>query len=307
MIISASRRTDIPAFYSEWFFRRLNEGCVLIPNPRNPRRLGRVNLSPDNVDCIVFWSKNPRPMIDRWEQLDAMGYPFYVQFTLTPYGKDIERNLPSKEQLIRDFIQLSEKIGAQRLVWRYDPIFIDKDHPVSWHIEQFSRMCHELQSHTCRCIISFMDVYRNNRTRFHNMTQEEMRQVALGLSQVAKRYRLPLFTCAEEIDLSAYDIQHASCVDRGLIGQIAGCPIDAKKDAGQRASCGCIASVDIGAYDTCGNGCAYCYATFSQSRVLQRMATHDPAAPMLTGWPTGDETITDRTAPSQKISQLSLF
>lgn len=307
MIVSASRRTDIPAYYSQWLLDRLREGYVLIPHPRNARRLGRVELSPDNVDCLVFWTKNPAPMLDRLPQIEAMGYLFYFQFTLTPYGPEVERNLPPKREIIRTFRELSRRIGPQRMVWRCDPVMITEKYPVAWHLERFRELCEALQGTACRCVFSFIDPYPHIGRALRTPSREEMLAVAEGFSRIAAGYRLPLFTCAEEIDLSRFSIGHGACIDRDLIGRIVGRPIRARKDPGQRPACGCMESVDIGAYDTCPSGCAYCYATTSEKAVRDRMRAHDPGSPLLTGIPRGDEIITDRTTPSQKINQLSLF
>ena len=307
MIISASRRTDIPAFYSEWFINRLREGYALIPNPRNASRLGRVELSPDNVDCIVFWTKNPLPMLDRLAQIDEMGYNYYIQFTLTPYGKTVEAGLPPKSELIAAFVEMSCRIGAARSVWRYDPVFIDNERTMDWHITRFAEMCDKLRGRTERCILSFIDIYRGMHGKFRAMTRDEMLTMAQGFSKIAKQHGISLLTCSEEIDLAQYGIGRAACIDKELIERIIGQPITAKKDANQRAACACIASVDIGAYDTCANGCAYCYATSSPRTAERRLAGHDPSAPMITGYPRGDEIITDRTTPSQRIEQLSMF
>lgn len=307
MILSASRRTDIPAFYSEWLLKRLEAGWVMTPNPRNPNRISRVELSPGNVDCIVFWTKNPAPMLDKLDRIGQMGYPFYFQFTLTPYGKTIERNLPPKAELLRTFAGLSERIGAARVVWRYDPVLIDAAHTVGWHLEQFQRLCEELHPFTRRCVLSFIDPCPGAGGRFRAMRREEMRAVASGFAQTAQKYGLALFTCAEEIDLKEYGIGHSACIDRELIERITGCGIAAKKDPGQRPACRCVESVDIGAYNTCAHGCAYCYATSGAASALRRVRSHDPDAPMLTGYPAGGESITDRAAPSQKEDQLRLF
>lgn len=307
MIISASRRTDIPAFFSDWFIERLRQGYALIPNPRNRNRLGKVEISPKNVDCIVFWTKNPIPMFNKLETIGNMGYPYYFQFTLTPYGKNVERHLPSKSRLIQSFIQLSERTSADRVIWRYDPIIVDDNHPISWHVEQFSKMCEKLQSYTRRCVLSFVDPYKSIANSFRALTNNEMIQLASHLSKIAKQQGITLSTCAENIDLSPYHITHNSCIDKDLIEKIIGIPLQAKIDKNQRAACCCIESVDIGVYDTCANGCAYCYAVSSQKTVLRRIRAHDPKAPMITGYPRGDEIVTDRTTPSQKINQLRLF
>ena len=306
MIISASRRTDIPAFYSEWLINRLNEGYVIIPNSRDAGRLGRVSLSPGNVDCIVFWTKNPAPMMDKLKHLDAMGYSYYIQFTLTPYGRDTEVFLPPKSELMETFTEMSGRIGKERSVWRYDPVYIDEKHPVGWHVNQFSEMCGKLQPYAGRCVLSFIDIYRNSRTKFREMTNAEITKIAESFSQIAEAYGLSLYTCSEEIDLAEYGIRHAACIDKALIELITGYSIKAKKDANQRAACRCVESVDIGAYDTCLHGCAYCYAVPGRAPLLRRGLAHDPNAPMITGYPAGHEIVTDRTRPSQKINQISL-
>lgn len=306
MILSASRRTDIPAFYSAWMMRRLEEGFVLVPNPRNPKRLGRVALSPDSVDCIVFWSKNPAPMLDKLDAIGRMGYRFYFEFTVTPYGEALEPGLPPLAARIDTFRRLSDILGPERVDWRCDPIMMNTNFPASWHRDRFGELCAALADSTRRCILSFIDVYPHLKKRLTGMNETEMRAIARDFSNIARQFDLPLFTCAEEIDLSEWDIGHASCIDGEKIGRIAGYPVAAKKDPGQRAACGCIESVDIGVYDTCSHGCVYCYATTSASAVTRRTQAHDPDSPMLTGCPSGDEIITDRTRPSCRTTQLLL-
>lgn len=307
MILSASRRTDLPAYYSEWLMNRLKEKYVLIPNPRNPKQLGRVSLSPEWVDCIVFWTKNPRPMMDRLEEIEQLGYRYYFQFTLTPYGPELERNLPPKTELVKTFLELSRKIGAERMVWRYDPVIVNESFPVEWHLERFRQFCGTLQGAAGRCVFSYLDAYPNISRKFRELNRDEMLAIAKGFSRTAKNYHMPLFSCSETIDLSRFQIQHSACIDPKLIEKIVGCPIKARKDPNQRPACGCIESVDIGVYDTCQNGCAYCYATSSEKAVHRRVQAHDSMSPMLTGYPVGDERITDRTSASQKILQLSLL
>jgi len=307
MIISASRRTDIPALYSKWLLNRLEAGFVMVPNPRVPNRLGRVEFSPDNVDCIVFWTKNPAPMLDKLNRIKAMGYEFYFQFTLTPYGKTIERNLPPKTELIDTFAELGHRLGAERIVWRYDPILLDGVHSIHWHYKCFNELCEELHPFTRRCVLSFIDPYKHIAGRFQEMRHEEMIAIASSFSKIAKKYELALFACAEETDLMEYGIRRSSCIDLELIEQILGCGIKAKRDSSQRPKCECVESIDIGVYDTCTNECTYCYATTSPSAALRRFQNHSPDTPMLTGCPIGEEIITDRTTKSQKINQLRLF
>lgn len=307
MIISASRRTDIPASFGEWFMGRLREGFVLVPNPYSPKTLRRIPLTPDAVDCIVFWSKNPQPFLRFLPELDRMGYPFYFQFTLNPYGVAVEQKLPALEARIDTFHLLSEQIGPQRLVWRYDPVIESEAYPADWQMEQFERLCAQLHSETCRCIFSFFDRYRKDKSGFQEADAQSMHQIARGFSEIAKRYALPLFTCSEPIDLSVYGIAHAACIDPNMIGQFIGCPVRAEKDANQRPFCGCMQSVDIGSYDSCTNGCVYCYANQGMERARRRAATHDPRSPLLLGWPDGTEKIINVPAKSLRLAQATLF
>lgn len=312
MIISASRRTDIPAFYPEWFINRLKEGFAYIKNPRNPNRIASVTLNTEIVDCIVFWTKNPRPMLSKLEIIDKMGYPYYFQFTITPYDNYVEKGLPPKSEIIETFKELSDKIGKHRVVWRYDPVIISKDFSEQYHFDTFSKMCDILGDHTNKCIFSFVDFYRKIRESGKGIVDYEVgnfnrSRIAQGFSKIAKSHNIMLETCAETNDLSLYGVLHASCIDSTMIENIIGYPIHGKKDPNQRSACGCIESVDIGAYDSCSHGCVYCYATTSENMVRKNMQQHDPRSPMLIGHPRGDEIITAREANCYKVMQSSLF
>lgn len=189
MIISASRRTDIPSFYGEWFVNRLKDGYVLIQNPYNKYRYSKANLTREAVDCIVFWTKNPRPFLPYLNEIDNMGYRYYFQFTLTPYSKQVEKNLPPKEELLNDFIILSKKIGKDRIVWRYDPVIIDNNFTVEYHIKSFEKMANELCGFTNKCIISFVDSYNNLTTRLgyepkYKMSKENIEKIASAFGQI---------------------------------------------------------------------------------------------------------------------------
>jgi len=160
MIISASRRTDIPALYSKWFLNRLTEGVFLIPNPYNDKVVTKIRVTKDNVDCIVFWTKDASGIMDKLERVDEMGYKYYFQYTVTGYGSDIEKNLWGIDKRIENFILLSEKIGRNKVVWRYDPIFVNDKYSVDWHLETFEYLCSKLFSYTNRSIISYIDIYK---------------------------------------------------------------------------------------------------------------------------------------------------
>lgn len=307
MIISASRRTDIPCCYSDWLLRRLQEGYALVRNPYNARQLSRVDLSPEKVDCIVFWSKNPAPLMPHLPAIRAAGYCFYFQFTLTPYADRWEPGLPPLKERLNTLCALSEQVGPQRVVWRYDPVILDGDCSLSYHTGQFAFLCRQLSPYVDECVFSFADQYRHLKGLFPSITPAQMDEAARELGGIAQAYGISLSSCCEEIDLHAYGITHSSCIDQKRIERLLGMPIQASPDPGQRPGCGCIQSVDIGEYGTCPNGCRYCYASRSQAAAQRRYALHDARSPLLTGWPQGDETITDRSAASCKIRQTSLF
>ena len=307
MIISASRRTDIPGFYSEWLLQRLKEGRVLVPNPWNPRRLGSIRLSPDHVDCIVFWTKNAAPMMEKLDAVDALGYRYYFSFTVTPYGPDVERHLPPKVRIMETFRRLSERLGPERVDWRFDPVVVDGGHSLQWHLDRFGEMCGRLSGFTGRCIVNFIKSYPHLADRVREMETPLIRQTARGLAKIAAEYRLPLYNCTEKWNLRDLGIEFGACIDRGKIERLLGGAVRARKDPGQPKICRCLESVDIGMYNTCGHGCGYCYAVTGDEKLRRRMAEHDPASPMLTGRPDGTETVTDRTGPSLRDRQGRLF
>lgn len=299
MIVSVSRRTDIPAFYPDWFFRRLEEKYVYVRNPMNPRQVSELRLDRDSVDCFVFWTKNPGPMMDRLSALDEMGYPYYFQFTLTAYGTDLEPGVADKDERIKIFRRLSRRIGPERVVWRYDPVLLGGDYTIQYHREWFEKMCRALCGYTESCVISFLDMYSRIKKNMEYqgilpLSQEDIRILASILGPIAARYGIRMSTCSEEMDLEEYGIRKGECIDDRLIESITGHHLDVKKDDTQRASCGCVKSVDIGTYHTCAHFCRYCYANLSQRQVEENRRQHNPDSPLLIGSLRGDEKITPR-------------
>ncbi len=289
MILSASRRTDIPACYSDWFFNRVKAGFALVRNPFFPARISRVSLAPEDVDCIVFWTKNPAPMLGRLGELERAGLPFYFQFTLTPYGGGLERSLPPKREIVETFRRLSRAVGPERVVWRYDPVICTPKLTPAWHLRQFARLCGALEGCTRECVFSFLDLYAKTRRNtaglgLHPVPPAVMEHVAAGFAETAARHGLTLRACCESIDLARYGIRPGACIDAEKIESITGRPLRLRRDRGQRPGCNCAESVDIGAYDTCRNGCVYCYAT-DPRRAAGRAARHDPRSPLLDGRP----------------------
>ncbi|PKL47334.1 MAG: hypothetical protein CVV42_13460 [Candidatus Riflebacteria bacterium HGW-Riflebacteria-2] len=284
MIVSVSRRTDIPAFYHEWFYNRMAAGFALTRNPMNPTQIRRVELSPEEVDCFVFWSKNPRPFMQNLDRLNS--YKYYFQFTLTPYDHDLEPGLPDKREIIDTFRTLSAEIGAEKVVWRYDPIIFTGRYDMHYHTERFAWLCEKLAGFTERCIISFYDHYNFIRRNLEGIEilladSARIRDISRIFAETAGKHGLKIESCAESESLEEFGIAHGRCIDDRLINKICGRDLHLKRDHGQRQLCGCVKSVDIGAYSTCLHGCRYCYAARQRLTASQIMARHDPGGPFL--------------------------
>lgn len=304
MVLSVSRRTDIPNYYSEWFYNRIKDGYLYARNPMNAHQVSKIQLSSEVVDCIVFWTKNPEPMFSRLEDLDA--YKYYFQFTLTGFGNDIERNIPhKKEHMIPIFQKLAEKIGREKVIWRYDPIFFTDRYTPEYHLKAFEQIAGALNGYTSKCVVSFVDIYAKNKKNMSavnsfSLPEKDLVTFAAQIAVIAKNHGIKTASCAEVIDLSACGIEHNCCIDRELIQQIIGYKIKADKDKNQRKKCGCMESIDIGTYNTCKNGCAYCYANYSQESVLKNCRLYDINSPLLCGNITEDDKITERAVRSLK-------
>jgi len=305
MIISASRRTDIPAYYSEWFFNCIKEGYALVRNPMNLQQISKVNLSSDVVDAIVFWTKNPTPMLDRLDGLKD--YKYYFQFTLNSYGKDIEPNVPSKnEVIIPSFINLSKKIGKEKVIWRYDPILLNKKYTMDYHVKYFELLASKLSKYTEKCTISFIDYYKkiDKNIKLLNIvipTLDQQIELIQRFSQIAKNYGIIIDTCAENSNFDKYNVKYAHCIDKDRIEKICGYSLKLNKDKNQREACGCVESIDIGMYNTCRHECIYCYANYSKNIVNNNYNIYNPLSPLLCGKITESDVIKEREVKSNRI------
>lgn len=308
MILSVSRRTDIPNYYSEWFFNRLKAGFLCVKNPMNAHQISRIPLSPETVDCIVFWTKNPEPMMERLSELSM--YPFYFQFTLTGYGKDIESGIPHKrEHMIGVFKRLSEEIGSHRVIWRYDPILFNERYSPDYHLRAFGQIAESLRGYTEKCVLSFVDRYGKNRRRMdalgiYEPDEGALLEFAAEIARIAGKNGIAAASCAERMDLSACGIVHNSCIDRELIERLTGCGLAASRDRNQRAECGCVESIDVGTYDTCRSGCVYCYANVSGNVVSEKRKAYDPESPILCGRIGEGDRVTERKVRSLRDGQM---
>jgi len=299
MIISASRRTDIPAFYTPWLFRRLQQGYALVRNPVNTRLVYHVPMSGESTRCIVFWTKNPAPLVQRLGELEDFGIPFYFLFTLTGYGPELERNLPDKREILRTFLTLARRLGPERVVWRYDPILFTAEYSPSAHLKRFSELCRELAGSTRRCMVSFLTMYnkcKRNLASFEltGLPAEAKAALAGQMNCLAAGQGIELTSCASKEFVEA-GVPAGKCVDDLLISRIGGQEFRGRKDRSQRGACRCVESVDIGAYDTCLHHCLYCYANSNYESALGRHRLHDPQSPLLYGRVAQEDQLLERT------------
>ncbi len=305
MILSVSRRTDIPAFYTEWFMERLRQKYVLVRNPFNIHSISRIPLSPENVDAIVFWTKNSKPIHKYLDEIDKLGYKYYFQYTITPYKNDLEEEVQDKKEIVETFKKLSEKIGSEKVVLRYDPVIITSSYSIEYHIKAFEKLCRHLKGYTHKVIISFIDYYNNTYKNIkshnvYNISHIDMEIIAENFSSIAKDNGLIIESCAEQIDLERFGINHGKCIDNELIEKITGYKLSVGRD-NQRNACGCIKCIDIGEYNTCMHKCLYCYANINKEAAFKNNKLHDKKSPLLIGYVDEiKDKITDRNIKDTK-------
>ena len=311
MLLFASGRTDIPAFYSEWFMNRLRSGFVDVRNPYYGEQVTRYRLTRDVVDCIIFCTKNPAPMIPQLEELKSFGIGLYFFVTMTPYGKDVEPNVPEKSDLMDSFIKMSEILGKERVSWRYDPIFVDSEYSVSFHIREFRKMAEKLRGANKRCIISFVDLYEKTKKNFpgiKEVSESDQKFLASALSRIAFENGMKIESCAEKVDLSAYGVEQGACISREIVENVTGTHLLQKLGTQNlRKHCLCLRTNDIGAYNSCPHLCKYCYANYDARLVAKNFALHNPESNFLLGDSKEGDQIHEANQKSFRDEQLFLF
>lgn len=288
MIVSASRRCDIPAHYAQWFINRVRHGWCTVPNPFNARQRAHVPLTPQDVDAFVFWTRDPRPIMPWLGELEALGHRFIFQFTLVEYPGALHPGMPALEERIAAFKELAQAIGPERVLWRYDPIMFSQQTDPDFHWSTFTHLARALSGHTRRVTVSLMEPYRKALSRLckaHTWlaapSGEKLRTLFADMAALAGSLGMEPVSCADESGLSSLGFAPGACVDGALLNSLFGLGVPHGKDARQRPACLCVPSKDIGAYGICPAGCAYCYATRSFDAARNALAAHDPHAASL--------------------------
>lgn len=283
MILNVSGRTDIVAFYSEWFINRYREGFVDVRNPFNNKLVSRINF--DDVDMIVFCTKNPLPIIPYLKEIDK---PILFQVTLTGYDKDIEPNVIDKTKIIEGIKEVSNIIGKDNVNVRYDPIFISDKYNRDYHVKALKKLCNLLDGYISKVIISFIDDYKNVRKNykdigFRDFVEDDYRTIGTEFSKIAKEKNIVIHTCFEKRTLEEYGLKRDDCVSHTLAFKITGKTGFKTWKARGEGNCKCVEMVDIGVYNTCKHFCRYCYANFDEKKVIENMKKHNPNSSLLIG------------------------
>ncbi len=306
MIINTGARTDTVQYYTEWLLNRFKEGYVLTRNPMFPNKITRYELSPETVDCVVFCSKNYEPILPYINEISSR-FNTYFHYTITAYGKDVEPGVPDIETSINTLKKLSETVGKQRVSWRYDPILLTENYTIERHLKTFEKMAEKLAGHIDRCIFSFVELYKKlkyNMPEIISMTEEDKNILAKGIGAAAQKNGIAIQTCGTNGDFSQYGIAPSGCLTLDIISKANNISFRKLKHKGMREGCHCMESRDIGAYDTCPNGCKYCYANQSPQKARENYRIHDPKSPLLFGSVGPNDIITAGKQKSFLASQI---
>ena len=283
MILNISGRTDIVAFYSEWIMNRLDEGFIDVRNPFNPKMISRIML--EDVDLLFFCTKNPIPLLNKIKDINKK---MYFHITLTPYKKNIEPNLPKKRDIIEAIKELSKLIGKDNIVIRCDPIFVNQEYNLDYHIKAFAKICELLDGYVGKILIHFIDDYKNvrknyNVLKFRKLTEFDYKTIGLFFSKIAKKHNILVHTCNEEKDLVEYGFIKSDCISRELAFKLTGNIYKKKWIARKNLICQCVEMVDIGVYNSCKHFCKYCYANYDENKVNDNYLKHNPKSSLLVG------------------------
>ena len=312
MILNTGLRTDIPGFFSEWFYNRIEDGFVYVRNPYAKNQIYSYRLDPELIDCIIFCTKNPKPMFENLEKIDKFNQ--YWHITITPYEKEIEPNVPPINDVLESFKYLSKKLGKENVTLRYDPIFINEKYTLEKHIESFEYIINSLSGYTTEAIISFIDLYEKTKRNFPKaieVTKDERLKLGKEFAQIGKKNNITIKTCVEGSELDKFGIDSSGCMTKEVIERAINKNLNVPKQKARNGECYCLLNNDIGEYNTCDHGCLYCYANSNKRLVKRNLKLHDPKSPILIGEIKEDDIIKEMKQKSLIINdstrQTKLF
>ena len=312
MILNTGLRTDIPGFFSEWFYNRIDDGFVYVRNPYAKNQIYSYRLDPELIDCIIFCTKNPKPMFENLEKIDKFNQ--YWHITITPYEKEIEPNVPPMNDVLESFKYLSKKLGKENVTLRYDPIFINEKYSLEKHIESFEYIANSLSDYTTEAIISFIDLYEKTKRNFpkaREVTKDERLKIGKEFARIGNENNIRIKTCVEGTELDKFGIDSSGCMTKEVIERAINKNLNIPKQKARNGECYCLLNNDIGEYNTCGHGCLYCYANSNKRLVKRNLKLHDPKSPILIGEIKEDDIIKEMNQKSLIINdstrQTKLF
>ena len=312
MILNTGLRTDIPGFFSEWFYNRIDEGFVYVRNPYAKNQIYSYRLDPELIDCIIFCTKNPKPMFENLEKIDKFNQ--YWHITITPYEKEIEPNVPPMDDVLESFKYLSKKLGKENVTLRYDPIFINEKYTLEKHIESFEYIINSLSGYTTEAIISFIDLYEKTKRNFpktKEVNKDERLMIGKEFAKIGKENNILIKTCVEGTELDKFGIDSSGCMTKEVIERAINKNLNIPKQKARNGECYCLLNNDIGEYNTCNHGCLYCYANSNKRLVKRNLKLHDPKSPILIGEIKEDDIIKEMNQKSLIINdstrQTKLF
>ena len=293
MVLNVSGRTDVVAFYTDWFMKRYEEGFVDVRNPFNPKLVSRIDFN--DVDLILFCTKNPIPILDKIKKIDK---PILFHVTLTPYKNDIEPNVLPKGEIIEAIKKLSSIIGIENITVRYDPVFLSDKYNLKYHVKAFDNLCSLLDGYVNKILISFLDEYKNVKKHkkelgYRSFTEDDYKVIGESFSKSASRHNMIVHTCFEDRDLVEYGFTKGECLSHELAFKLTGKTYKnwtARKDK----KCNCVSMVDIGSYNSCMHHCKYCYANYDEESIDKNIKMHEPNSSLLIGKLEKDDVIKPR-------------
>ena len=313
MIVNVGGRTDIVNYYSEWLINRMNEGFAYSRNPLFQNNVSKISMKPEDIDCLIFCSKNYKPILKYMKKINEK-YRIICHYTITAYGTDIEPNVPSIEESIKTLIELSKIVGKEKVLWRYDPILLTKKYGVDKHLETFKIMAKQIAPYVQRCIFSFVEMYKKldyNMPEIISFTEDNKIKILKGIGELSKGCNLYVQTCGTDENYEKYVINISGCTTKEILEQANNVKYKNVKSNPMRKGCNCIPSRDIGAYDTCLNGCKYCYANKRPDLAKENIKLHDKNSPLLLGNIEKTDKITEAKSKSliiqDKREQISLI
>ena len=285
MIINVGGRTDIVNYYTPWLINRIKEGYVYSRNPLFPNNISKINLSPDKVDCLIFCSKNYKPIIKYIDKINKM-YRIICHYTITAYGKDVEPNVPSIDESINTLIKLSKIVGKEKIIWRYDPLLLTKNYSVDYLIKMYDYIASKVYNYVSKVVFSFVEMYKKlkyNMPEIILFKEEDKIKLVQEIGNISKKYNIRVQTCGTDEVYEKYGIQKSGCTTKEFLETALGINLKNIKEGNMRKGCHCITTRDIGAYDTCINGCKYCYANRNLFIAISNYKSHDSKSPLLIG------------------------